>query len=130
MEASASLELAKHALLMFGIILAVGIFSGLIARLARIPDVVVFLLAGMLLGPGVLGMVDIKADSAVNQLILIFGSSYILFDGGASIRLKVLKEVWVTIVVISTIGVLITAAVTGVAAYYFLGVPFIVALLL
>jgi len=119
-----------HALLMFGIILAVGTFSGLIARLLRVPDVVVFLLVGMLVGPGVLGLVNIKADSSINQLILIFGSSYILFDGGATIRLKVLKEVWITIVVISTIGVLITAAITGVAAYYFLGVPLIVALLL
>ena len=109
MESSASLELAKHALLMFGIILAVGTFSGLTARLLRVPDVVVFLLVGMLVGPSVLGLVDIKADSTVHQLILIFGSSYILFDGGASIRLKVLKETWITIVVISTIGVLITA---------------------
>lgn len=130
MESSASLELAKHALLMCGIILAVGTFSGLVARLVRIPDVVVFLLIGMLIGPGVLGLVDIKADSTINQLIMIFGSSYILFDGGASIRLKVLKEVWITIVVISTIGVLITAAITGVAAWYFLGLAPIVALLL
>jgi cell volume regulation protein A len=130
MESSVSLELAKHALLMFGIILAFGTFSGLIARLVRIPDVAVFLLVGMLLGPGVLGLVNIKADSTINQLILIFGSSYILFDGGASIRLKVLKEVWITIVIISTAGVLITAAITGVAAYYFLGVAPIVALLL
>ena len=130
MESSVSLELAKHALLMFGIILAVGTFSGLIARQVRIPDVAVFLLVGMLLGPGVLGLVNIKADSTINQLILIFGSSYILFDGGASIRLKVLKEVWITIVIISTVGVLITAAITGVAAYYFLGVAPIVALLL
>ena len=130
MESSASLELAKHALLMFGTILAVGTFSGLIARLAKIPDVAVFLLIGMLIGPGVLGLVDIKADSTINQLIMIFGSSYILFDGGASIRLKVLKEVWITIVVISTVGVLITAAITGAAAYYFLGLAPIVALLL
>jgi len=130
METSASLELAKHALLMFGIILAIGTFSGLIARLARIPDVVVFLLVGMLIGPSVLALVDIKADSSINQLIMIFGSSYILFDGGASIKLKVLKEVWITLLVIATIGVLITAVITGVAAYYFLGVAPIVALLL
>ena len=130
MESSASLELAKHSLLMFGTILAVGTFSGLIARLIKIPDVVVFLLLGMLIGPSMLGLVDIKADSTINQLIMIFGSSFILFDGGASIRLKVLKEVWITIVVISTAGVLITAAITGLAAYYFLGLTPIVALLL
>jgi cell volume regulation protein A len=126
---SAALELAKHTLLVFGIILGIGTFSGLLARLAKVPDVVVFLLVGMLIGPGALGFVDIKADSTVNQLILIFGSSYILFDGGASIKLRVLKEVWITLLVIATIGVLITAFITGVAAYYLLGVPFIVALL-
>ena len=130
MESSAALEIAKHTLLLFGIILGTGTFSGLLARLVRVPDVVVFLLVGMLLGPSVLGFVDIKADSTVNQLILIFGSSYILFDGGASIRVSVLKEVWITIVVLSTLGVLITAAITGLAAWYFLGVPVMVALLL
>ena len=130
MESSASLALAKHALLMFGTILAMGTFSGLLARLVRIPDVVVFLLVGMLIGPGVSGIVDIKADSTINQLIMIFGSSYILFDGGASIRLRVLKEVWITVLVIATVGVLVTAAITGVAAYYFLGLAPVVALLL
>jgi cell volume regulation protein A len=130
METSVSLEMAKHTLLLCGIILGLGTFSGLLARLLRMPDVVVFLLVGMLIGPGALGLVDIKADSTINQLILIFGSSYILFDGGASIKLRVLKEVWITLVVIATIGVLITAAITGAAAYYFLGVPVIVALLL
>src|SRR5574340_711084 len=102
MEPSASLELAKHTLLVIGIILGIGTFSGLLARMARVPDVVVFLLIGMLIGPGMLGLVDIKADSTINQLILIFGSSYILFDGGASIKLKVLKEVWITLVAIAT----------------------------
>lgn len=130
METSGSLEIAKHTLLLFGIVLGVGTFSGLLARLVRVPDVVVFLLVGMLLGSGALGFVDIKADSTVNQLILIFGSSYILFDGGASIKLHVLKGVWITVVVLATIGVLITAAITGLAAWYFLGVPIIVALLL
>jgi potassium/hydrogen antiporter len=130
MESSAALELAKHTLLVFGIILGIGTFSGLLARVVRVPDVVVFLLIGMLIGPGVLGLIDIKADSTINQLIMIFGSSYILFDGGASVRLKVLKQVWITLVLIATVGVLITAFITGVAAYYFLGLPFIVALLL
>lgn len=130
MESSASIELAKHILLVFGLILALGTFSGLLSRLMRVPDVVVFLLVGMMLGPGVLGLIDIKASSAINQFILIFGSSYILFDGGASIRIRVLREVWITVATIATVGVVITAAITGVAAYYILDVPMIVALLL
>ncbi|MDD5395096.1 MAG: cation:proton antiporter [Thiothrix sp.] len=130
MESSSAIELAKHILLSFGLILGVGTFFSIVANKLKVPDVVVFLLVGMCMGPAMLGLVDIKADSTLNQLILIFGSCYILFDGGASIRLKVLKEVWITLVVIATVGVLITAAITGVAAYYILGLAPIVALLL
>ncbi|HKE41744.1 MAG TPA: sodium:proton antiporter [Casimicrobiaceae bacterium] len=116
--------------MLFGIILALGTASSVLATRFRVPDVAVLLIIGMLAGPGVAGIIDIKADSPVNQLVLIFGSSYILFDGGASLRISVLKEVWITIVLLATVGVVITAAITGVAAYYLLGIPFIAALLL
>ena len=130
MEASASIEIAKHTLLSCGLILAIGTLAGLLAQKIRIPDVAVFLVTGIAVGPQALGFVDIRADSALNQIILLFGASYILFDGGASLRLSVLKQVWITIVVIATIGLLITAVITGLAAQYILGVPMIVALLL
>ena len=130
MEASASLEIAKHTLLSCGLILAVGTVAGLLAQKIRIPDVVVFLVAGIAIGPQALGLIDIGADSALNQIILLFGASYILFDGGASLRLNVLKQVWITIVVIATVGVIITAVITGIAAHYILGIPLVVALLL
>ena len=130
MEASASVEIAKHTLISGALILGTGTITGLIAQRLRIPDIVVFLVVGILIGPAALGLIDIKADSALNQIILLFGASYILFDGGASLRFDVLKQVWITIVVIATVGVVITAAVTGIAAYFVLGVPWIVALLL
>jgi cell volume regulation protein A len=130
LEASASIEIAKHILLSCGLILAIGTITALVAQKIKIPDVALFLIAGMLIGPQALGLIDIKADSALNQIILLFGASYILFDGGASLRFHVLKQVWITIVVIATVGVLITAAVTGLAAYFVLGGPLIVALLL
>ena len=130
MEPSAAIETAKHVLLAFGVILAAGTLSGLAARRLQIPDVVVYLLAGILLGPELGGLIAIKADSALNQIILVFGACYILFDGGASLRLAVLKQVWITIVVIATLGVLVTGAITAAAAYWILGVPFIVAALL
>ena len=130
MEASASIEVAKHTLVSGALVLAIGTLTGLLAQKIKIPDVVLFLVVGMLIGPAALGVIDIKADSALNQIVLLFGASYILFDGGASLRLEVLKQVWITIVVIATAGVLITAAITGLAAYFVLGVPLIVALLL
>jgi potassium/hydrogen antiporter len=130
LEASASIEIAKHTLLSCGLILAIGTITGLVAQKIKVPDIAVFLIVGMVIGPAALGWIDIKADSALNQIILLFGASYILFDGGASLRFNVLKQVWITIAVIATVGVVITAAITGLAAYYVLGVPLIVALLL
>jgi cell volume regulation protein A len=112
------------------LILSVGTLTGFLAQKIKIPDVALFLLVGILIGPEVLNLIDIRADSALNQIILLFGASYILFDGGASLRLSVLKQVWITILIIATVGVVITAAVVGVAAWLVLGGPFIVALLL
>ena len=100
------------------------------AQKIRVPDVAVFLVAGIRLGPHVLGLVNIPAASALNEIIVLFGASYILFDGGAALRLEVLKRVWITIVVIATLGVVITTVITGLAAHVILGLPLIVALLL
>jgi cell volume regulation protein A len=130
MEASTAIEVAKHTMLSGGLILAIGTITGLVAQKIKIPDVALFLIVGMVIGPEVLGLVNIKADSALNQIILLFGASYILFDGGASLRFSVLKQVWITIVVIATVGVVITAVITGIAAHFVLGVPWIVAFLL
>ena len=130
MDASSSIVVAQHTLLSCGLVLAVGTFAAFVAQKIAVPDVALFLIAGIALGPHALGLVDIKADSALNEIIVLFGASYILFDGGAALRLEVLKRVWITIVVIATVGVVITAAVTGLAAHVILGLPVAVALLL
>jgi potassium/hydrogen antiporter len=130
MESSASIEIARHTLLDAGLILAIGTLVAFAAQKVRIPDVALFLLAGIAIGPHALDLIDIKADSALNQIILLFGASYILFDGGAALRFQVLREVWITILIIATLGVLITGAVTGIAAAWILSLPLPVALLL
>jgi potassium/hydrogen antiporter len=130
LETSASIEIARHTLLSCGLVLAVGTLAALLAQKIRIPDVAVFLVVGVAIGPQALAFVDIRADSALNQIILLFGASYILFDGGASLRFHVLKQVWITIVVLATVGVLVTAGIIALAAHYIFGTPPIVALLL
>src|ERR1700743_3131786 len=105
MDASSSIAVAQHTLLACGLILAIGTLAAFVAQKIAVPDVAVFLLAGIVLGPHALGVVDIKASSALSQIIVLFGASYILFDGGAALRLDVLKRVWITIVVIATVRV-------------------------
>lgn len=130
MEHSPAILHAKHLLMLLGTVLGTGLLTGFAAKLLRVPDVVLFLLAGMALGSAGLGVIHVGVDSTLNQLLLIFGSCYILFDGGASVRISVLRNVWPTLVIISTIGVLISSFVTAAFAQWLLGLPFIVALLL
>ena len=130
MESATSIETAKQTLLYCGLVLGAGTLTGLLAQKVRIPDVALLLIVGMILGPAALDLINVRADSALNQIILLFGASYILFDGGASLRFEVLKKIWITIVSLATVGVLVTAAITGLAAYFVLGVPLVVALLL
>jgi cell volume regulation protein A len=125
-----SLDAAKDVLFTFGVVLAAGTLGGVLAKQIRVPDVAVYLVVGIVVGPEVLGAIDVAAGSNLNQVVLIFGASYILFDGGASLRFSVLRRVWITIVVISTLGVLITATLVAATAYGLLGVPVLIAALL
>jgi cell volume regulation protein A len=102
----------------------------LLARLRQVPDVAIFLVMGVLLGPDVAGVVAIKPDSTFTQLALTFGACYILSDGGSSLRLHVVSRTWITIVVLATVGVVITAAITGFAAHHILHTPLVFAMLL
>ena len=130
MDGSSAIEVAKHVLMSGALVLAIGTVTGFVAQKCKVPDVAIFLLVGIAIGPQALGWIDIKADSALYQIILLFGASYILFDGGASLRLEVLKKVWITIVIIATVGVLITGVITAFAAHVVLSLPWIVALLM
>src|SRR5207248_8660897 len=108
-----------------GLLLAVGTLAGLFAQKTKIPDVAIFLVAGMMIGLQALGLIDIKADSALYQILLLFGASYILFDGGASPRFQVMKQVWITIVIIATVGVAITAVIPSTEAPFLRGVAWV-----
>ncbi len=128
--AMATIALAKHILLTFALILGAGTAISILSEKLRIPDVALFLIAGIFLGPEMTGLVDISVNSTLNQIILVFGASYILFDGGASLRLDVLKEVWITVGVLSTLGVLVTAGITAAIAGYVFSLSPAVSLLL
>jgi len=130
MADASSLDIASRALMDSGVIIASGALAAVIAKRISVPDIVLFLLVGMALGPQALGLLNVGADSVMNQFILAFGAAYILFDGGATLRFHVLKEIWVLLLVIATVGVLITAAVTAVAAHQFMGIAWSTALVL
>lgn len=115
-------------------ILAVIIFSSMVftklSKKIHMPDVVLYILAGIIIGPEVLNIVDFSGYAVLNQFILSFGAAYILFDGGREIGIKILNEVKVTVGLLATAGVFISAFVTGFFAWKILHIDFIYALLL
>ena len=62
METSASTEIARQVLLDAGLILAIGTLVAFAAQKVRIPDVALFLITGIAIGPHTLGLIDISAD--------------------------------------------------------------------
>lgn len=117
-------------LFQFGLIFLAGLVAGQVARWIRVPDIVLYLLAGIVLGPPVLGLFKIPSASPTSELILTFGAAFMLYEGGREVDLRVLAQVWRTVALLSTAGVLITALPVAFVADKLLHVPFLPALLL
>ena len=112
------------------IMLGVGLVSKLIADLARLPQMLVLLAAGALIGPAALDAIDVPLDSLGAQLILTVGVSFILFHGGLQLSARILERVAVGLTLLVIPGVIITAVVTGAAAAALFGLPLTTGLLI
>jgi cell volume regulation protein A len=124
-----STVLIHQVLFLLIVICTLGMVSGKIAKTLKLPDVALFLVAGMIVGQG-LHLINEPSTSFTNQFILISGSAFILFDGGRNIRLRGLAKVWITVSMLSVPGVLITCAVVAVSVHYLLGLDWTYAFLL
>jgi cell volume regulation protein A len=127
---SPTLELAQAWLFSLLILFIAGTLMSKAAERLRLPDVALFLLAGIALGPQALGIVDLPADSTANQLVLLFGACLILYHGGTVTSLDVLRRTWISITLLSTVGVAVTAFVMAGTVAWLFGAPMLTALLL
>lgn len=124
------MEIAQQLFTSILIIFVAGTAVSKLAQKLRIPDVVLFILTGIIIGPSALGYVNIQGSSTLNQAILLFGASFILFHGGTITKFAILKRVWISITLLSTVGVIITALVVAIGAHFILDLPFMISLLL
>lgn len=109
MESSIHTIACNNLLILFAVVTMTGIICSKLSDILKVPDVVLFLIAGIFIGPSVLKFIDISQYQVENQLILTFGSAFILYMGGKEISLKVLKNVKVSVLLLSSVGVLISA---------------------
>ena len=121
--------MTRDVILTLGLLLGAGLAARGLAQALRVPEVLLLVGAGALLGPSALDVIDVPLPSLGAQLIFTLGVSAILFHGGLSLSVDVLRRVWVTLGLLAVVGVLVTALVVGVAATGLLGLPFDQALL-
>lgn len=129
MESSIHTIACNNLLIIFAIVAMTGIICSKLSEIIKIPDVVLFLIVGIFIGPSVLKFIDISQYQVENQLILTFGSAFILYMGGKEISLKVLKNVKISVLLLSTLGVLISAFLMQQIIGFSFGVSSMVALL-
>jgi cell volume regulation protein A len=106
-----------------------GIGSSLVARRFGAPLLLVFLVLGMVAGvdgPGGIRFDDYELTYRLGSLAL----AVILFDGGLRTRREAFRGVLAPTLMLATLGVLITAGLTGAAASWLLGLGTIQSLLL
>ncbi len=106
-------------ILVAGLLLALGLAASLLAGRLRIPGLVLFLGVGMLVGSDVLGIVAFT-DYELARVIGVIALSLILFEGGLAAGLPEIRPVLGSALSLATIGTLVTAIVTGLAAYWLL----------
>lgn len=115
---------------LFAVILITGMIFGKLSGLFKLPDVVMFLFGGIFLGPYFLNLVGSDVSPIGNQLLLTFGSAFILYDGGREVRLKILNNVKLTVGLLAIVGVVISSVFTGFVVNKIFHIDMIYALLL
>ncbi|MFN8159434.1 MAG: sodium:proton antiporter [Solirubrobacterales bacterium] len=122
--------MTRDLLLTLSLLLSGALVARFVASLLRIPEMLVLVAVGALLGPSVLDVIDVPLDSLGAQLIFTLGVSLILFYGGLNLSLPVLRRVWVGLGMLVVPGVVLTALVTGAVAHLAFGLPWTAALLM
>ena len=103
-------------LLLVGAVLAASVVVALGASRAGVPSLVAFLALGMLLGSDGPGGIEFD-DAELARQVGVVGLAAILFEGGLATSWRRLRAVAVPAALLSTVGVAVTAALTGLAAY-------------
>ena len=116
----AVLDAVSLTITLAALLVLAGILSSLVALRFGAPLLLVFLLVGMLAGeagPGGIAFDDVRTTYLVGSVAL----ALILFDGGLRTRFATFRSVLAPSLVLATVGVLLTAALTAPVARFLLG---------
>lgn len=109
---------AENILLIGSLLLILSIIASKTAGKAGIPVLLLFLGVGMLAGTDGIGKIAFD-DPGAAQFLGILALTYILFSGGLDTKWQSIKPVLKPGLLLSTIGVLLTAVSVGLFASWF-----------
>src|SRR5690606_7202309 len=116
-------------ILIVAILILVGIASSKFSARLGLPVLVLFLGVGMLAGSEGVGGIEFENYRLAHGIGSV-ALAIILFDGGLRTTLEAFRKVLAPSVLLATVGVFITAGITGLAASWITGVPLLLGLLL
>jgi cell volume regulation protein A len=116
-------------LLVVGAILCASVVAALAAYRTGVPVLVAFLALGMLLGSDGPGGIEFD-DAELARQVGIVGLALILFEGGLQTSWRRLRGVAFPAAMLSTVGVVVTAALTGLGARVLFDLSWLEAILL
>ncbi len=116
-------------LLLVGAILAASIAVALGAARTGLPVLVAFLALGMVLGSDGPGGIEFN-DAQLAREVGTVGLALILYEGGLQTSWRRLRQVVVPAALLSSVGVVVSTLLTGVAAYVFFGLSWLDSMLL
>lgn len=119
----------EHIILVGSLLLMASILASKTSFKLGIPTLILFLAVGMLAGSEGIGGINFD-DFHTAHLVGIVALNFILFSGGMDTRWESVKPVIRQGVLLSTLGVALTATVIGVAAHLFTNLSLLEGLLL
>ena len=119
-----------HILLNFGVILGAGLVAQFVATFLRVPEMIVLVAVGAVIGPSVLGLVSNPLDGVAAQLLFNLGVALILFHGGVGISLRVISRAAVGLGLLVLPGVFISALIVALVVGPIFGVSLLVAFMI
>ncbi len=113
--------MSENFILGLSLILIIGIAAQWIAWRLKFPAILLLLISGIIAGP-VTGLInpDFLFGNTLFPIVSL-SVAVILFEGGLSLRISELKQIRSTVLSLITIGVIVTWILSGLGAYFILG---------
>lgn len=122
--------MSEHSLLALSSIIILGIAAQWLAWRLKLPSILLLLVFGFIAGPltGFLNPNELMGNILLPMVSIAV--AIILFEGGLTLRIKELPKIGNVLILLLTIGVLVTWVIATLAAYFVIGLNLSISILL